>query len=206
MSLSTLSERKNFSREKYLEARKKTKLSYDAMEEKWQVRKEARFELEMERKRIKQLSEKYNRIWDDYHKKRDRLNAEIEALLPQADAEHKEAKRYLSLADNSSINGEIELFSLEAEIHRVRRDGINAKVQELIKQVKNARALAEKNAPRGSIDKTRFFELKEKAEKAKAEYEAALEEFQTNNTEKERLLAAYDAAYAEYLSLKRAQK
>ena len=195
--------RKQEAFEDYVYARDRTNDAYNAMQSAWKELNFARDRMNHEYDVISYSSEDYRKIWGEYNKIRDANNTRIESLRREADAEHQMMRDSFGRASNAYYCGDrtraLE-YSSEGHAHKERRNKLNREISSLVFEIRNAKANAEKRAPR--TDNATFRKTKELFEVAKENHTSAMTLFKRLKGERNHYKAKFDAAQEEYLRLK----
>lgn len=195
--------RKQEAFQRYAAAKDGASAAHDMMQSAWERRRSAREEMNREYEKMQESSEQYREIWNEYGRIRDANNARIESLRYEADSEHQMMKNCFERASAEYEYGdksEAPIYSAEGHEHKERRDELNAKIGDLIQEIRDAKANAEWRAPK--TDSSAFHRAKEMFNEAKAQHESAEREFKRLKLERDQHKAEFDSAQKDYLRLK----
>lgn len=196
-------EQKRIAYRLYTDAKVLTESARIVMDAAWSELCSARKEMNVEYCAVQASSDNYRTVWEEYGEIRDEKNARIQELMAEADSEHQKMKRCFRRANEAYKSGkrtDAPIFSAEGYKHRERRDELNAEVQVLIQEIKDARTSAEWMAPK--TDSSAFHRARETFNAARAYHKETQDEYKRCKEERNRLKAEFDAAKAEHALVK----
>lgn len=141
----------------------------------------------------------HDSVWNEYGRIRDYNNSRIESLKHEADAEHRAMQDCFEQASNAYLYGdksEAPYYSQQGHDHKARRDELNAEISELAREVRQAKADAEAQAPR--VSSHAFDSAKSAFESAKACHELAQAEFKRLKNQRNSAKAEFDRLQAQF--------
>lgn len=188
---------------RYESAREEASAAYDRMQTAWAERCAARDTMNREFEAMKSASEAYSRIWEEFREVRDTNNPRIESLRQEADYEHQEMKNYFERASAAYQYGdkaEAKVLSEEGHAHRERRDALNEEVGELIREIKDAKRIAESRASK--TDSSAYRSARSLFDKAKSLHESMETEFKRLKAVRDSCKKEFDVYQDIYLKAK----
>ena len=187
----------------YRDYKEQASVAHRAMEEAWHERSRTREIMNHEFEERRTAFERRDEIWAEYHRLRDELNARINALRAEADREHEAMRSCFDQASTAYEYGdrsEAPYFASEGREHQTTRDELNAEVQALAQDIKDARTRVEAEAPR--VDSSDFDHAKAEFERAKLHHETCEAEFKRLKAERDNYKEVFDGWQAEFLRIK----
>lgn len=194
-----LFERKQAAFQRFKELQNQTNVAHGAMQLAWEERTHARECMNSEFEARKSAYSHRDSVWNEYGRIRDYNNSRIESLKYRADTEHRAMQNCFEQASNAYQYGnksEAPYYSQQGHEHKARRDGLNAEISELAREVKQAKAYAEASAPR--VDSSAFNHAKAAFELAKARHESAQTEFKRLKSMRDSAKVEFDRLQAQF--------
>lgn len=196
-------ERQRAAYDEYKAARDKTDQAYDKMDEAWKGLEKARERQNEEFEKRDRAFKAKDEVWAKYQEARNELNARIDVLRAESDAEHAEMQECFRLANEAYESGnkdDAPVWSNKGYEHQGRRNALNLEVKDLVQKIRAAREHAKKEAP--EVDSTAFYEAKEEFEQAKELHEEARTEFRSQKEKRDLLKIEFDQLKLEFETIK----
>lgn len=139
------------SRQKYQAAVEATNDVFAIMQEAWQSRCAALDDMLAKNEEIMSRYDDYTRkIWDNYHAFRRETNSEIQSLRASAAYEHRRMSECFTTSRAAYAEGRhkrAQYYSAQARRHQTHRNELNAKVGELVAEIRARKSATIAKAP-----------------------------------------------------------
>ena len=185
--------------QRFKDLQEQTNAAHDIMQTAWRERTYARKHMNSEFEARQSARAHRDSIWNEYGRIRDYNNSQIESLRYEADAEHRTMQDCFERASDAYQHGDkskAPYYSQEGHEHKNRRDKLNARISELAREVKQAKANAEASAPK--VDSSAFNHAKSAFESAKAHHESVQAEFKKLKSMRDSAKAEFDHLQAQF--------
>lgn len=189
----SLFQRKQAAFQSYAAIRDRANAAHNEMQSAWDERTVARERMNQEFEARKSAYRQRDEVWSEYGRIRDYNNARIDALRSEADSEHMAMQQCFEQASDAYEYGnksEAPYYASEGHMHKDRRNELNAEIQCLVQEVREAKSYAQSVAPR--VDSAAFDHAKADFERAKAYHEQTQARFRQLKSERDRAKDEFD--------------
>lgn len=183
----------------FSEAREKCNNARAEMDIAWSNRCKAEKILKKEYEKIRETSENYDRIWQEFHRIKDECNQQIESLREEIAAEEASKAKCAEMIDQASNmgnNDEVEFYFQQSLEHESRIAELNSKIGQLCWKTESMKRETERKSIR--TDSSRFHALKDDYERLKAIHEEKQVIFKDLREERVNLHKKFDEAKSKY--------